>query len=298
MESIRNEAAQLGDVNTIGAYPVVERDMTLFRRFFLLQNILLSLVILAVWTVPAAALQLAFDGSVLDNTVQTFTTGGNVAWIGQTEISVSGGSAARIDGDLADFQCGDGSGPPPLVRPGGLTDGQSGWLQTTVTGPGTIEFTWKVSSEKNYDFLTFAIDGVDQPDAISGQVGWQQKTYVIPTGTHTLRWTYSKDGSCSDNTDQAWLDKVVYTPLPAIAMNITQTYQTQWGSLGAGDGQFNNPNGVAVDTSGNVFVTDFLPGDGSSSNNRIQKFDSNGQYLAKFEGTSDLTRGLSLRGHR
>ncbi len=39
----------------------------------------------------------------------------------------------------------------------------------------------------------------------------------------------------------------------------------KWGSLGAGDGQFNQPEGVAVDGAGNVYVVDFR-------NHRVQKF--------------------------
>lgn len=34
----------------------------------------------------------------------------------------------------------------------------------------------------------------------------------------------------------------------------TGGYIDQWGSLGSGNGQFNFPVGVAVDTAGNVFV--------------------------------------------
>ena len=40
---------------------------------------------------------------------------------------------------------------------------------------------------------------------------------------------------------------------------------TKWGSDGSSDGQFKFPNSVAVDSSGNVYVTD-------TGNNRIQKF--------------------------
>src|SRR6185369_13103021 len=42
-------------------------------------------------------------------------------------------------------------------------------------------------------------------------------------------------------------------------------YLTQWGTFGSGDGQFNYPQGVAVDATGNVYVAD-------SRNDRIQKF--------------------------
>jgi len=44
---------------------------------------------------------------------------------------------------------------------------------------------------------------------------------------------------------------------------------------GTGPGQFLDPQGVAVDGSGNIFVAD-------SVNHRIQKFDSNGVFLLKF----------------
>ena len=47
------------------------------------------------------------------------------------------------------------------------------------------------------------------------------------------------------------------------------------GSHGIKQGQFNNPTDVAVDSIGNIFVTD-------SGNERIQKFDKNGNFVMTF----------------
>jgi tripartite motif-containing protein 71 len=46
----------------------------------------------------------------------------------------------------------------------------------------------------------------------------------------------------------------------------------QAGTQGGVGGQFSNPNGIATDSTGNVYVAD-------SDNNRIQKFDSSGNFL-------------------
>ena len=52
-------------------------------------------------------------------------------------------------------------------------------------------------------------------------------------------------------------------------------FMLKWGSYGSGDGQFFLPYGVAVDSSGNVYVAD-------CGNHRIQKFDSSGVFLTKW----------------
>jgi len=53
---------------------------------------------------------------------------------------------------------------------------------------------------------------------------------------------------------------------------------TQWGSRGSGDGQFNDPRGIAVDNSGNVYVSDY-------SDNRVQKFRSDGTFITQWGST-------------
>lgn len=137
--------------------------------------------------------------SALNTTNLSWTTGGDADWVIETTNTYDGVSAAAS---------------------GGITNSQQSWLQTTVSGPGTLSFWWKVSSEDGYDFLEFDLDGTQQ-DSISGEVDWEQHTYEIPPGTHTLQWLYSKDPSFSSGLDAGFLDLVSYSisTVPQILLN-------------------------------------------------------------------------------
>jgi hypothetical protein len=75
--------------------------------------------------------------------------------------------------------------------------------------------------------------------------------------------------------------------------NLDGTWLQSWGTNGSANGQFNYPYGIAVDTSGNVYVAD-------SYNYRIQKFDENGEWLATWgtkgngDGQIDVVHGLAV----
>lgn len=100
----------------------------------------------------------------------------------------------------------------PSVRSGAIGDNQSTTLKTTVTGPGTLTFWWKVSSETNFDFVIARLDGETQA-GIAGTAGnWEQVSVdVTGEGKHTIEWVYEKDGSSSSGSDCAWVDDVVWT---------------------------------------------------------------------------------------
>ena len=142
-------------------------------------------------------------GEAVDNESLQWSSSGSGQWRGQTAVSFYGGDSAQS---------------------GQISDNQMSALETAVVGPGSLTFYWKVSSEQNYDFLRFNVDGTEQ-FAISGAVDWQQKTVSIPGGQHSLSWSYTKDSSVSAGTDAAWVDKVVFTPSTNYLLTVTKTGQ-------------------------------------------------------------------------
>lgn len=104
-------------------------------------------------------------------------------------------------------------------------DSSASAIDNTVTGPGTLSFWWRVSSETNYDLLQFSINGEVQA-TISGNTGWRYCKFRVPAGTAGLDWMYSKDGDTAWGLDCGWISGVVFTPDPAPSIRIVPHEQT------------------------------------------------------------------------
>lgn len=112
-------------------------------------------------------------------------------WYSQVDTTVAGVSALR-------------SGP--------VGDGGIAWLGSAVIGPGILFYSWKVSSEEDYDFLEFLVDD-ELYDYLSGEVDWQEGSALIPAGIHFIDWVYLKDDALTSGEDAGWLDQVSFLPL-------------------------------------------------------------------------------------
>ena len=130
-----------------------------------------------------------------DNYTLEFETGGDANWSWQATESSDGVDAAR-------------SGPIP--------DYGETWMQATgASGPGIVSFRWKVSSESNYDWVAFYVDGEYKIGRSGTDAGWRKEAFKVGDGTHTFEWRYWKDGSLNSGSDCAWVDQVVWTSGPA-----------------------------------------------------------------------------------
>lgn len=72
----------------------------------------------------------------------------------------------------------------------------------------------------------------------------------------------------------------VYAEAPPI-------YLGQWGSYGSGNGQFNTPDGLVIDSQGDLYVLD-------TNNSRLQQFDSATAYVNQWGGAGQGDGQLSL----
>ena len=122
----------------------------------------------------------------LDNAVLNWQTGGDVGWRG---VQLSDRDAAQS---------------------GLIKDGQWSELSASLTGPGTLSFQWRVSSEADFDYLLFYVYNVLQ-SWITGETGWLRQTVNIGAGSHQIQWFYAKDDLVAEGSDAGWVDDVVFS---------------------------------------------------------------------------------------
>ena len=100
-------------------------------------------------------------------------------------------------------------------------------IQVTVDIPndGTIKFFGKISSEENWDFGRFYIDG-ERKGEWSGLGLWCNREYLITAGQHTFKWEYVKDASFDDHDDCFYVDYIEFCRQPEPAVPGWKYYDT------------------------------------------------------------------------
>ncbi len=134
---------------------------------------------------PAPTLAVALDQASLP-----WSAGGGTPWTGTFFPSHDGIDSARS---------------------GVIGNSSESWLETSVTGPGTLGFWWRADSEEEFDTLEIAVDATPVA-SISGATGWLFRPIPIPAGSHVVRWTYSKDSSLAEGLDAGFVDQVSFLP--------------------------------------------------------------------------------------
>jgi hypothetical protein len=130
----------------------------------------------------------------LENSTLVFTSTGAAPWYGQSVITNNGQSAAICS----------------------ATYPQSGLLQTTVTGPGIVNFQWMCTGGFS-DTYQVLLDGTAAQTCTS--TTWTAGYVEVPAGQHTITWSYSPPYYGSGS---GFLDQVTFGPgVPATPQLLT-----------------------------------------------------------------------------
>lgn len=149
--------------------------------------------ILALYLLAFAWPHAAFSGDLedaLDEPLLAWTTGGDQPWGAQTNVTSDG-----ID----------------ACQPGVIGPSEDSWIDTSVSGPGTLSFWWKSASPGAPASLSFESGEVGQDATITGLTGWRQRAVSVPDGDHVLRWRYASSIYVV-HEDSAYLDRVTWVP--------------------------------------------------------------------------------------
>ncbi len=88
-------------------------------------------------------------------------------------------------------------------------------IELDVLANGEISFWKKVSTEENYDYFRFFIDGNLQ-DEWAGEIDWSESSYSVTSGFHSFKWEYEKDGAVIGGDDCAWVDYITFPPISGV----------------------------------------------------------------------------------
>ncbi|PYK75384.1 MAG: hypothetical protein DME39_04260 [Verrucomicrobia bacterium] len=189
------------------------------------------------------------------------------------------------------FEGGKGTGKGEFDLPTGIAVDPNGSVLVADTNNGRIE---KFSPTGAF-LSTIANKGsgrgqLGEPNGIAidragniyvAEVGSNHRVQKLaPDGTFIAEWKGPEPGFYGPRRIAIGPDDSVYVVdqghTRIVKFSPDDRMLAVWGSKGSGDGQFNDPTSVAVDsTNGKVYVAD-------PRNRRIQVFDSNGRFLTKW----------------
>jgi hypothetical protein len=126
------------------------------------------------------------------------------------------------------------------LRSGNINDQQSSSASFTlnVAQASEISFRKKVSTEIDYDFMSFYINDVLQAQW-SGEIDWSQETFPVAAGQNTFRWEYVKDQAVTNGNDCAWIDEIIFPQTSGVNADQNQIEKLVIAELGNYPNPFN-----------------------------------------------------------
>lgn len=178
------------------------------------------------------------------------------------------------------------------AKSGAIADDSSTSLTLTRAGlvAGSVSFYKKLDTEEHYDYLRFYIDDVEQ-GTWSGFSDWTLHSYPVTAGSHTFRWTYSKDSGYSEGSDCAWIDDIIIPPvITGTESNPIQIYDfTQLNNL---------RNFLGATHSGKYYkLMNDIDASPTSTSNWVPIGNSSSYFYGNFDGDGHSISNLRLASY-
>ena len=181
------------------------------------------------------------------------------------------------------------------VRSGYIGNNGSSTMSVKLYGGGLLSFRWRVSSEPNYDYLSYSIDGI-HGGRISGEQGWTAASILVTgDGWHTVRFTYSKDGGSAYGADCGWVDSLAWSGNAPPVTTCTIAFNANGGSVGTSSRTCNK--GAAIGTlptptrSGYTFIGWFTAASGGNQVYASTTVTANATYYAHWQSNGGGSGG-------
>jgi len=196
------------------------------------------------------------------------------------KVTLNGSGSRDPDGTIVSYRWMQTSGPPVTLSG---ADTSPTFTAPIISSDTALKFSLTVKDDKgvtsnNPAIVTVTVKPTIQKSAISTIPSNATATTTATPSNATATTTATPSNATATTSNQA-------------KVNLANEYVffRKWGSGGTGDGQFYIPygthvgssdivvgsSGIAVDSSGNVYVAD-------SGNTRVQKFDSNGKFITQW----------------
>jgi formylglycine-generating enzyme required for sulfatase activity len=138
---------------------------------------------------------------------------------------VNSGTAADWETATTSLPGGDSGA---TIKTGSTPDSGHSTIGARFDGPGLLRWQWKVSAQKDYDWLVCEVNGVEVAGISTKAAAWQSQVIQVPAGAEA-RWIYRKDASNQSGTDSGYLAEVRFDKFTAAPVSFSDWSATQGG---------------------------------------------------------------------